>query len=54
MQHFEHYVLAKPYFESIQKLVYSDLENKPERVFVDFSDGHRNLRTISGFQCLNP
>ena len=38
--------LAKPYYESIQQLVYSDMENKPERVFVDFSDGHRNLRTI--------
>ena len=38
--------LAQPYYESIQQLVYSDIENKPERVFVDFSDGRRNLRTV--------
>ncbi len=38
--------LARPFFESIQRLVQSELENKPERIFVDFSDGHRGLRCV--------
>ncbi len=38
--------LAQPFFDSIQRLVQSELENKPERIFVDFSDGHRALRCI--------
>ncbi|MFQ5570562.1 MAG: preprotein translocase subunit SecA [Rhodothermales bacterium] len=38
--------LSKPYFESMKKLMDSDVETKPERVFVDFSDGFRALRTI--------
>lgn len=38
--------LARPYFESMQRLMESDVETKPERVFVDFSDGFRALRTV--------
>ena len=36
--------LALPFFNSIQKIAESDQENKPEKVFVDFSDGRRLLR----------
>ncbi|MCY4158697.1 MAG: preprotein translocase subunit SecA [Bacteroidetes bacterium] len=38
--------LAAPFFESMKKVQESNAENKPERAFVDFSDGHRRLRTI--------
>jgi len=38
--------LAGPFYESMKQLMESDAENKPERVFVDFSDGFRALRTI--------
>jgi len=38
--------LARPYFESIKQLMESDLETKPTRVFVDFSDGRRGQRTV--------
>ena len=36
--------LALPFLQSIQKIAQSDQENKPEKVFVDFSDGRRLLR----------
>ena len=36
--------LALPFFNSIQKIAAGDQENKPEKVFVDFSDGRRMLR----------
>lgn len=36
--------LARPFFESMRQLAASDQENKPERVYVDFSDGRRALR----------
>ena len=38
--------LAKPFFESMKQLHESDAEHKPERIYVDFSDGLRALRTI--------
>ncbi len=38
--------LAKPFHESMRQLMESDAENKPERVYVDFSDGFRALRTV--------
>ena len=38
--------LAGPFNKSIEQLAFSDAENKPERVFVDFSDGFRALRTV--------
>ena len=36
--------LAMPFLNSIQKIAESDQENKPEKVFVDFTDGRRMLR----------
>ena len=36
--------LAAPFLSSIQKIAQSDQENKPEKVFVDFTDGRRLLR----------
>ena len=39
--------LAGPFHKSMEQIAYSDAENKPERVFVDFSDGFRALRTSS-------
>ena len=36
--------LALPFLNSIKKIAESDQENKPEKVFVDFSDGRRLLR----------
>ena len=42
--------LAEPFFQSMVKLQESDAENKPERVFVDFSEGHRRLRTVVKIQ----
>ena len=38
--------LARPFHESIRRLADSDAEKKPERVFIDFTDGHRGLRTV--------
>ncbi len=38
--------LAEPFFQSMKTVQESDAENKPERAFVDFSDGHRRLRTV--------
>ncbi len=36
--------LARPFFAAVQRLVESDLEEKPERLYVDFTDGRRLLR----------
>ncbi|MFT5145056.1 MAG: preprotein translocase subunit SecA, partial [Thalassolituus oleivorans] len=36
--------LARPFFESMKQVMASDQENKPEKVYVDFSDGRRALR----------
>ena len=36
--------LALPFFNSIKKIAEGDQENKPEKVFVDFSDGRRLMR----------
>lgn len=38
--------LAEPFFNSMKTVQESEVENKPERAFVDFSDGHRKLRTV--------
>ncbi|MEZ4703173.1 MAG: preprotein translocase subunit SecA [Rhodothermales bacterium] len=37
-------VLARPFAESMQRLMESDAEQKPERIFVDFTDGRRVVR----------
>ena len=47
----EHYerkrqALAVPFFSSMKNIQESAAENRPERAFVDFSDGHRRLRTV--------
>ena len=42
--------LAIPFFESMKKIAESDQENKPERVFVDFSDGRRLMRATVGVE----
>ncbi len=36
--------LAQPFFESMQRVMESDAETKPERVFVDFTDGRKLMR----------
>lgn len=38
--------LAKPFFESMKQVLASEEENKPEKVFVDFTDGRRVLRAV--------
>ncbi len=40
------HALAGPFLQSMKAMHESDVENKPERVFVDFSDGHRRLRNV--------
>ena len=40
------HAMAEPFFNSMKSIQESDVENKPERAFVDFSDGHRRLRTV--------
>jgi len=42
--------LARPFHRSIKQLVESDREDKPERIFVDFSDGRRALRAVTEVQ----
>lgn len=39
--------LARPFHESMLKLSLSDQENKPERVFVDFTDGRKVIRAVA-------
>ncbi|MEM8486476.1 MAG: preprotein translocase subunit SecA [Bacteroidota bacterium] len=36
--------LAAPFLESMKKVMESDAETKPERVFVDFTDGRKMMR----------
>ncbi|MDX1547125.1 MAG: SEC-C metal-binding domain-containing protein, partial [Rhodothermales bacterium] len=38
--------LARSFYEALKPVAESDQENKPERVYVDFTDGRRQLRTI--------
>ena len=38
--------LADVFYRSMERLSKSDVDNKPERVFVDFADGHRRLRIV--------
>ncbi len=38
--------LAQPFFNSVQQIVNSDQENKPEKLVVDFTDGRKLLRSI--------
>ena len=39
-------VLAEPFYASMRRIVESDQEEKPERVYVDFTDGQRILRAV--------
>lgn len=39
--------LARPFFESMKQVLASDQENKPERVYVDFSEGRRLMRAVA-------
>ncbi len=38
--------LAKPFMESMKQLQASDAEKKPEKVFIDFTDGRRIMRAV--------
>jgi len=38
--------LARPFLESMKNVAASDQENKPEKVFVDFTDGRRIMRAV--------
>ena len=42
--------LAAPFAQSMRRLMESDAENKPERVFVDFTDGRRLSRVTTRIQ----
>ncbi len=42
--------LAVPFVESIKKIQESDAENKPDKVFVDFTDGRRLMRVTVRIQ----
>lgn len=39
--------LAAPFAESMRKVLESDAENKPEKVFVDFTDGRKLMRVTA-------
>jgi preprotein translocase subunit SecA len=39
-------VLAQPFHDSMLRVLNSDQENKPERVYVDFTDGRQVLRAV--------
>ena len=39
-------VLAEPFHNSMRQIAESDQENKPERVYVDFTDGQRVMRAV--------
>jgi len=39
-------VLARPFYESMRQMMENDQENKPGRVYVDFTDGRRIMRAI--------
>jgi len=38
--------LARPFFESMKNLAASDRENKPEKVYIDFTDGRKAIRAV--------
>ena len=38
--------LAQPFRDGIRRMMEGDVENKPERVYVDFSDGRKMLRAV--------
>ena len=38
--------LARPFYESMKQLSESDAENKPEKVYIDFTDGRRIMRAV--------
>jgi preprotein translocase subunit SecA len=40
-------MLAAPFYESIRQVMESDQENKPERVYVDFTDGRKIMRSVA-------
>jgi len=42
--------LAAPFFESMKGIAESNSKTKPQKAFVDFSDGHRRLRTVVRIQ----
>jgi preprotein translocase subunit SecA len=42
--------LSRPFYESMKNLANSAQENKPERVYVDFTDGRRVLRAVTRVQ----
>ncbi len=39
--------LAGPFYQSMKRIVESTQESKPERVYVDFSDGRRAIRSVA-------
>jgi preprotein translocase subunit SecA len=39
--------LARPFHQSMRQVMESAQETKPERVFVDFTDGHRMMRAVA-------
>ncbi len=39
--------LAVPFYESMRQVVESEQENKPERVYVDFTDGRKIMRSVA-------
>ncbi|MCH8276227.1 MAG: preprotein translocase subunit SecA [Bacteroidetes bacterium] len=38
--------LARPFFESMKQVAASEQEHKPEKVYVDFTDGRRIMRSV--------
>ncbi len=38
--------LARPFYESMKQLSESDQENKPEKVYIDFTDGRKIMRAV--------
>ena len=39
--------LARPFLESMKQMVNANQENRPDRVFVDFTDGRRVMRAVA-------
>ncbi len=42
--------LSRPFYESMKKLSESNQENKPEKVYVDFTDGRRVMRAVTSVE----
>jgi preprotein translocase subunit SecA len=38
--------LARPFYESMKQLAESDAEQKPEKVYIDFTDGRKIMRAV--------